>query len=196
MSVNNRDYLNVIERKIVDELRLYFNTVNGGANSGKVYVSGQYPEPETMTFPSIVIQQIGSGFEESMIGEKVTMTDPVDGSVDTYTGEIFGIAFLIHIIIDKEAELDVGTSPQGSTKYRQRRLLNWLMLNIANTINSIDWEKQVMAKPTGLDYNPQYDASVEVIQRNLQAWRDVGFNPALQFWGASAQMMLTFKNYR
>ena len=196
MAVNNRDYLNVIERKIVDELRIYFNTVASGANDGEVFVSGQYPEPEDLSFPSVIIQQIGSGFEESMIGEKLTMTDPDDGSVDTYTGEIFGVGFMIHIIIDKEAELDVGTSPQGTTKYRQRRLLNWMMLNIANTINSIDWATKVTAEPAGLSYNPNYDASVEVIERHLQAWRDVGYSAPFQWWGATAQMVITFKNYR
>ena len=197
MAVNNRDYLNVIERKIIDELRIYFNTIEGGASNPKVFVSGQYPEPEDLSFPSVILQQIGSGFEESLMGEKITMTDPADGSVDTYIGEIFGVGYLIHIIIDKEAQIDVGTAPQplGSTKYRQRRLLNWMMLNIANVINGIDWTTP-MTSHTQLSYDPNYDGSVEVIERNLQAWRDVGFNVAFQWWGATAQIMLTFKNYR
>jgi len=197
MADNNRDYLNVIERKLVDELRIYFNTVDGSAANPKVFVSGQFPETEELKFPSVIVQQIGSGFEEVFVGEKVTFGG------NEYSGEIYGVGFLIHILVDKEAELDVGTSPQGSTKYRQRRLLNWMMLNIANVLNDIDWATEVgtgnpgaAAAPSELSYNPQYDASVDIQERHLQAWRDVGFTPLMQWWGASAQFMLTFLNYR
>ena len=190
MADNNRDYLNVIERKLVDELRIYFNTVDGSAANPKVFVSGQFPETEELKFPSVIVQQIGSGFEEVFVGEKVTFGG------NEYSGEIYGVGFLIHILVDKEAELDVGTSPQGSTKYRQRRLLNWMMLNIANVLNDIDWATEVTSSPAGLSYNPNYDASVDIQERHLQAWRDVGFTPLMQWWGASAQFMLTFLNYR
>ena len=189
MGLNNRDYLNVIERKIIDELRIFFNGIDGSATNPKVYVSGQFPEPENLKFPSVVIQQIGSGFEESFVGQKVTL-----GS-DSYTGEIYGIGFLIHILVDKESEIDVGTAPQGSTKYRQRRLLNWMMLNISNVINDINWTSD-MSSHANLSYDPNYDASVEVLERHLQAWRDVAYNAQFQWWGASAQMMIVFKNYR
>ena len=190
MADNNRDYLNVIERKLVDELRVYFNSVDGSAANPKVYVSGQFPETEELKFPSVIVQQIGSGFEEQFVGEKVTF-----GGAE-YNGEIYGVGFLIHILVDKEAELDVGTSPQGSTKYRQRRLLNWMMLNIANVLNDIDWATPVSGAPTGLSYDPAFDASVDVQERHLQAWRDIGYSPVMQWWGASAQFMLTFLNYR
>ena len=190
MADNNRDYLNVIERKIIDELRIFFNTVNSSANDGKVHVSGQFPETEELSFPSVIVQQIGSGFEEQFIGEKVTFGG------NKYSGEIYGIGFLIHIFIDKEAQLDVGTTPQGSSKYRQRRLLIWMMLNIANVLNDIDWATEVTSQPAGLSYNPNYDASVDVQERHLQAWRDVGYSTSMQWWGASAQFMLTFLNYR
>ena len=190
MADDNRDYLNVIERKLIDELRIYFNTVNSGANAGKVFVSGQFPEPEELKFPSVIIQQVGSGFEEQFVGEKVTF-----GGTE-YTGEMYGVGYLIHIYIDKEVELDIGTAPQGSPKYRQRRLLNWMMLNVANVLNDIDWTTPVTSKPAGLSYNPNYDASVDVQERHLQAWRDIGYSPVMEWWGASAQFMLTFLNYR
>ena len=189
MADNNRDYLNVIERKIIDELRIFFNTVNSSANDGKVYVSGQFPETDELSFPSVIVQQIGSGFEEQFVGEKVTF-----GGAE-YSGEMYGVGYLIHIFIDKEAQLDVGTTPQGSSKYRQRRLLNWMMLNISNTINDINWAT-AMSSHANLSYDPNFDASVEVLERHLQAWRDVGYNPTFQWWGATAQMMVVFKNYR
>ena len=163
--------------------------MNSSANDGVVNVVGQFPEPEELRFPSVVLQQVGSGFEEQFIGESVSFGGT------KYSGEILGVGYLIHVILDKEAELDVGTTPQGSSKYRQRRLLNWMMLNIANVINGIDWTTP-MTSHTQLSYDPNYDGSVEVIERNLQAWRDVGFNVAFQWWGATAQIMLTFKNYR
>ena len=192
MAVNNADYLNVIERKIIDDLRLFFNTHHTSANPDVVKVYGQFPEPEELKFPAVIIEQVGSGFEEKMIGEKVTF------GASTYTGELYGIAFLVNILIDKEASYNIGTSPQGTTnaKYKQRRLLNWMMLNIANTINSIDWATRVTSSPTGLSYNPRYDGSVEVMESHLRAWRDVGFLPAFQWYGASAEFSLVFKNYR
>jgi len=189
MALDNKDYLNVIERKIIDELRIFFNGIDGSATNPKVYVTGQFPEPENLKFPSVVVQQIGSGHEEQFIGGNVTM----GGS--SYVGEILGVGFLIHILVDKEAELDVGTAPQGSSKYRQRRLLNWMMLNISNTINDINWAT-AMSSHANLSYDPNFDASVEVLERHLQAWRDVGYNPTFQWWGATAQMMVVFKNYR
>ena len=197
MAVDNRDYLNVIERKIIDDLRLFFNTHSTG-NTDVVKVYGQFPEPEELKFPAVMVEQVGSGFEEKLIGDSVTFTNPDDNSTTTYTGELFGIAFIINILIDKEASYNVGTSPQGTTnaKYKQRRLLNWMMLNIANTINSIDWATPVNSSPTGLSYNPRYDGSVEVMESHLRAWRDVGFLPAFQWYGASAEFSLVFKNYR
>ena len=194
MAENNRDYLNVIERKIIDELRAFFNTHHTSDNNDVVKIYGQFPEPEELKFPAIMVEQIGSGIEEKMVGEKVTF-----GSSSTvYSGELYGIAFVINILIDKEASYNIGTSPQGTTnaKYKQRRLLNWMMLNIANTINSIDWATAVSSSPAGLSYNPRYDGSVEVLESHLRAWRDVGFLPSFQWYGASAEFSLVFKNYR
>ena len=71
-----------------------------------------------------------------------------------------------------------------------------MMLNIANVLNDIDWATKVLSTPAGLSYNPAYDASVDVQERHLQAWRDVGYSPVMQWWGASAQFMITFLNYR
>ena len=192
MAVNNSDYLNVIERKIIDELRIFFNTHHSSANNDVVKVYGQFPEPEELKFPSVVIEQVGSGFEQKMMGEKVTFGGT------TYTGELYGVAFVINILIDKDTEYNIGTSPQGTTnaKYKQRRLLNWMMLNIANTITSIDWATAVSSVPAGLSYNPRYDASVEVVESHLRAWRDVGYLPAFQWYGATAEFSLIFKNYR
>ena len=55
---------------------------------------------------------------------------------------------------------------------------------------------EVLSTPAGLSYNPAYDASVDVQETHLQAWRDVGFSNVMQWWGATAQFMLVFLNYR
>jgi len=198
MGIDNADYLNVIERKIIDDLRVFFNTHHTADNNDIVKVYGQFPEPEELKFPCVIVEQIGSGTEEKMIGETVTFTNPADSTTSTYTGELYGVAYTINVLTDKEASYNIGTSPQGTTnaKYKQRRLLNWMMLNIANTINSIDWATPVSSSPTGLSYNPRYDGSVEVMESHLRAWRDVGFLPAFQWYGASAEFSLVFKNYR
>ena len=198
MAVDNSDYLNVIERKIIDELRIFFNTHHSSANNDVVKVYGQFPEPEELKFPSVIVEQVGSGFEEKLMGESITVTNPVDGTTSSYTGELYGVAFVINILTDKDSEYNIGTSPQGTTnaKYKQRRLLNWMMLNIANTITSIDWATAVSSVPAGLSYNPRYDASVEVVESHLRAWRDVGYLPAFQWYGATAEFSLIFKNYR
>jgi len=193
------DFLNVIERKIIDELRSFFNLHHnsGGSypNNNVVKVYGQFPEPEELKFPALVCEQVGSGSEEKMVGESVTF----GGS--TYEGELYGVAFVFNLLTDKESEYTIGTSPQGTLNavYKQRRLLNWMMLNIANVINSIDWATEVddtVFANTGLSYNPKFDKSVEVVESHLRAWRDVGYLPAFQWWGATAEFSLIFKNYR
>ena len=185
-----KDFLNLIERALILGISDKINSLTG--SSQNVYVYGQYPETEELKFPAVIIEQIGSGLEEKMVGEKVTFGN------SSYSGEMYGVAYSINILIDKEASFNIGTSPQGTTnaKYKQRRLLNWMMLNIANTINSIDWATAVSSSPAGLSYNPRYDGSVEVLESHLRAWRDVGYLPAFQWYGATAQFSLVFKNYR
>ena len=50
------------------------------------------------------------------------------------TGEIYGIAYNIHIICERDNEITIG----GSV-YKQRRLLNWIMLNVANELTDLDF---------------------------------------------------------
>ena len=71
---------------------------------------------------------ISSGFEEKYFGDAITF----GGS--SATGEAYGVTFTIHLITDRESSFTVSSVP-----YKQRRLLNWLMLNIANSIMEIDW---------------------------------------------------------
>ncbi len=165
-----KDFLNVIERALMMGVS---DKINGATDTGSdIFVYGEFPETEDLKFPALVISQTGSGFQEQLMGQAMTFDS------NSGTGEIYGIAFTFHIIVDKETEITV-----GSTVYKQRRLLNWLMLNIANSVLDIDWDVYK-------------EESLEVLERTLQAYRNIGFIPEIQYYGASADFLLTFKNYR
>jgi hypothetical protein len=144
------------------------------AVTGDVYVYGEFPETEELKFPAIIVQMAGSGFDEQFMGQAVTF-----GESDTSgTGEVYGVQYLVHIIAEKETEMTV-----GSTVYKQRRMLNWLMLNIANAVADIDW-------------TVYEEEELEILSRRLDSWRDIGFLDNLQWYGATAQFTLHFKNFR
>ena len=164
-----KDFLNVIERAMMMGLS---DKINKTATSGDIYFYGEFPEVEELKFPAVIIQQIASGFAESMVGQTMTF----GGS--TGTGEIYGISYNIHIIVEKESSLTI-----DSSVYKQRRLLNWLMLNIANEI-------------TDLDFDTYEEENIEVLERRLLGWRDIGYLPEFQWYGASCDYALTFKNFR
>ena len=63
-----KDYLNIIERALMMGLSDKINA----AVTGDIFVHGQFPSTEDMKFPSIIVQQVASGFEEKFHGEKIT----------------------------------------------------------------------------------------------------------------------------
>ena len=165
-----KDYLNVIERALMMAVSDKINS----AVTGDIYVHGQFPESEDMKFPSIVIQQVASGFEEKYFGETVTFGSDATSS----SGEAYGMSFLFHLVVDKDTEIDI-----GGTKYKQRRLINWLMLNIANTIMEIDW-------------GVYEEEELQILERHLEQWRDIGYIEAVQWYGATAEFQIYFLNKR
>ena len=85
---------------------------------------------------------------------------------------------MIHLLVDRDTKITV-----DSVDYKQRRLLNWLMLNVANALNDIDWD----------DYEEE---DLEILQRNILAWNDVGHMPQVQWYGATCRMSVVFLNKR
>jgi len=170
-----KDHLNVIERALMMGIS---DTIND-AVTGDVYVFGEFPESEDLKFPAIIVQHTGSGFEEQFMGQSTTF------GANTGTGEIYGIAYTIHLIVDKETSIKIDTNGDGSpdTDYKQRRFLNWLMLNVSNSVTDINWETY-------------QEDTLEVTERHLRGWRNIGFINELQWYGASADFLLFFKNYR
>ena len=166
-----KDYLNVIERALMMGLSDKINTLTGSGED--IYIFGQFPETEELRFPCIVIQQVASGISEKYFGETITF-----GDEQNQTGEAYGIGFMIHLMTDKETAITV-----GSSDYKQRRLLNWLMLNVANALQDINWN----------DYEEE---DLEIIERNVLAWNDIGFMPQMDWYGASCKMSVVFLNKR
>ena len=142
------------------------------ATGSDIYFYGEFPEAEEVKFPAVVIQQVASGFSEQMMGQSMTLGGA------SGTGEIYGVAYTVHIILERETEITI-----GSEVYKQRRLLNWLMLNLANAVMDINWDTY-------------QEEQLDVHERHLETWRNIGFMEELQWYGASADFMLTFSNFR
>ena len=167
------DHLNVIERALIDNLRTgTYNTTAGigsgsAWSSGDITVFGQYPAPADIKYPCIIVEMVANGIEEQFLGQKLEGT----------TGEIYGIAFNIHVACDINSSISVSGTP-----YKQRRLNNYLMLNCANVLMDCDF---VGASP-----------STEVTSRYHTGFREVNYNPDLETWAATTSMVIVFLNKR
>ena len=172
-----KDFLNVIERALMMGIS---DTINGLTASGEdIHVFGEFPEVEELKFPAIIVEHTGSGFEEQFMGQDVTL-----GS-SSGTGEIYGASYTLHVICEKETTIQVGTNNFSASDayYKQRRLLNWLMLNVANSVMDVN-------------FDTYEEEDTQVIERHLNSWQSVGFIPDLQWYGASADFSITFTNIR
>jgi hypothetical protein len=163
------DHLNVVERELIDNLRT--GTYSGGTawSSGDVTVFGQFPETEDIKYPCIIIQMLANGIEEQFMGQSIS-----SGS-SSVTGELYGIGFNMHVAVDKESSMTV-----DGTAYKQRRLLNYLMINCANVLMDCDFSA----------------TDTEVTQRLYTGFRNVGYEPMLEIWAALTGMVVVFKNTR
>ena len=156
------------------------DSINGLTESGEnIHVFGEFPEVEELKFPAIIVEHTGSGFEEQFMGQNVTL-----GS-SSGTGEIYGASYMIHLICEKESQIQVKSTASSASDvyYKQRRLLNWMMLNVANSVMDIN-------------FDTYEEEDTQIIERHLNSWQNIGFIPELQWYGASAQFMLTFTNIR
>ena len=155
-----KDFINDIERAIIDQLRLTFTDA---------HIYGQYPEAIDLEYPAIISEITSSGLFDKFMGEQISFGE------EDKIGEVVGILFTYHLVIDKESVV----------VYKGRRLLNYLMLNVANVLTDM-----------GSDRGGEWYEGTEVLQQDLNNWSDVGYDPALEMYGASAVYMIAFKNYR
>ena len=170
------DHINDIERKMIDNLRSGTYRTTAGIDSGSAWsttdvnVFGQFPETEDTTYPAIVVEQIANGIEQQFMGQMVT-----SGSSSEAIGEIYGVGYDIHLAVDRFNSITV-----GGTLFKQRRLLNYLMLNCANVIMDCDFSS----------------TDCDVLTRQFTGFRDMGYDPERELWVARCGMAITFKNTR
>jgi hypothetical protein len=112
-----------------------------------------------------------NGLETQFMGQNITF----GGSDTAAKGELYGVAFKIHIAVDRASTITVSGEP-----YKERRLLNYLMLNCANVLMDCDFSA----------------TNTEVVQRNYTGFQDIGYNSDLEVWAATANMIIVFKNNR
>ena len=169
------DHVNIVERKLIDNLRTgTYNTAAGTStawSAADVTVFGQFPSTDETKYPAIITEMAANGIEQQYFGQKLTF-----GSSDTAAkGELYGVVFNIHLAVDRDSSITISGEP-----YKERRLLNYLMLNCANVLMDCDFSS----------------TTTEVVQRNYTGFQDIGYNPDLEIWAATANMIIVFKNNR
>ena len=141
MPTNPPDHLNNIERALIDKLRLgTYTTTTGSATAWAdtdVTVYGQYPTTDDVNYPSIITEMVANGMEQQFMGQKLTNNAGTDAR-----GELYGVGFNIHIMVDSDSSISITNTTSGgdiAQPYRERRLLNYLMLNCANILMDLDF---------------------------------------------------------
>ena len=169
------DHLNIVERKLIDNLRAgTYNTAAGTStawSAADVTVFGQFPSTDQTKYPAIITEMSANGIEEQYFGQNLTF----GGSDTAAKGELYGVGCKIHLLVDRDSSITIGGEP-----YKERRLLNYLMLNSANVLMDVD-------------YNA---TTTEVVERHFTGFTDIGYNPDLEIWAAMATMVIVFKNNR
>ena len=168
------DHLNIVERKLIDNLRAgTYNTAAGTStawSSSDVTVFGQFPTTDETKYPAIITEMSANGIEEQYFGQNLTF----GGSDTAAKGELYGVGFKIHLLVDRDSSITV------DGPYKERRLLNYLMLNCANVLMDVDYSA----------------TTTEVVERHFTGFTDIGYNPELEIWAAMATMVIVFKNNR
>ena len=171
------DHLNNIERALIDNLRTgKYNTTGGigsgsGWSSSDVTVFGQFPTTDDTKYPCIITEMKANGIETQFMGQQLT-----SGSANGIAlGELYGVGFNIYLMVNRDSSITVSGEP-----YKERRLINYLMLNSANVLMDCDFSA----------------TNTEVVERHFSGFRDIGYNPDLETWNAMASMVVVFKNNR
>ena len=169
------DHLNIVERKLIDNLRSgTYNTTAGTStawSSSDVTVFGQFPTTDQTKYPSIITEMAANGIETQFMGQNLTF----GGSDTAAKGERYGVGFKIHVLVDRASTITIDGEP-----YKERRLLNYLMLNSANVLMDVNYNS----------------TTTEVVERHFTGFTDIGYNPDLEIWAAMATMVIVFKNNR
>ena len=167
------DHLNIVERKLIDNLRSgTYNTAAGTStawSSSDVTVFGQFPTTDQTKYPCIITEMVANGIEQQFMGQNISF------GTDEKKGELYGVGFNIYLMVDRDCSITISGEP-----YKERRLINYLMLNSANVLMDCDFSA----------------TNTEVVERHFSGFRDIGYNPDLETWNAMASMVIVFKNNR
>ncbi|MDP6587560.1 MAG: hypothetical protein QF535_23135, partial [Anaerolineales bacterium] len=93
------DHLNVIERKLIDNLRAGTYNTTAGIGSGNAWsdgditVFGQFPETEDAKYPCIIVEMVAHGIEQQFMGQLIT-----SGGSDAI-GELYGVGFNLYCMV-------------------------------------------------------------------------------------------------
>ena len=166
-------HVNIVERKLIDNLRTgTYNTAAGTSTawtSSDITVFGQFPTTDQTKYPCIITEMVANGIEQQFMGQNISF------GTDEKKGELYGVGFKIHLLVDRDSSITIDGEP-----YKERRLLNYLMLNGANVLMDVDYSA----------------TTTEVVERHFSGFRDIAYNPDLETWNAMASMVIVFKNYR
>ena len=167
------DHLNIVERKLIDNLRTgTYNTAAGTStawSSSDVTVFGQFPTTDQTKYPAIITEMVANGIEQQFMGQNISF-----GSNEA-KGELYGVGFNIYLMVNRDSSITVSGEP-----YKERRLINYLMLNSANVLMDCNFSA----------------TNTEVVERHFSGFIDIGYNPDLETWNAMASMVIVFKNNR
>tara|TARA_A100001515_G_C4574658_1_gene210915 strand:- start:1116 stop:1628 length:513 start_codon:yes stop_codon:yes gene_type:complete len=167
------DHLNIVERKLIDNLRTgTYNTAAGTSTawtSSDVTVFGQFPTTDQTKYPCIITEMVANGIEQQFMGQNISF------GTDEKKGELYGVGFNIYLMVDRDCSITISGEP-----YKERRLINYLMLNSANVLMDCNFSA----------------TNTEVVERHFSGFRDIGYNPDLETWNAMASMVIVFKNNR
>jgi|TARA_X000001388_G_scaffold8076_1_gene4999 hypothetical protein len=167
------DHLNIVERKLIDNLRTgTYNTAAGTSTawtSSDVTVFGQFPTTDQTKYPCIITEMVANGIEQQFMGQNISF------GTDEKKGELYGVGFNIYLMVDRDCSITIDGEP-----YKERRLINYLMLNSANVLMDCNFSA----------------TNTEVVERHFSGFRDIGYNPDLETWNAMASMVIVFKNNR
>ena len=172
------NHLNNIEKVLIDNLRDGTYNTTAGIGSGSAWtdadvtVFGQFPSTDETKYPCIITELVANGIETQFMGQNLT---DITGSAAK--GELYGMGYNIYLMVDRDSSITV----EGAS-FRERRLLNYLMLNCANVLTDCDFTN--IAPKT------------EVEERHYSGFREIGYNPQLETWVALASVVIVFKNTR
>ena len=117
------------------------------------------------------MEHVANGLETQFIGQKITAGTDMHQA----RGELYGEGFNIVLMIDKDSSITVSGEP-----YKERRLLNYLMLNVANILMDCDFSA----------------SGTEIEERHYSGFSDIAYDPNSELWMARTSMIVTFKNAR